>query len=172
MIILFAYFILAIILIVLAVALTRQMNTSSLPPRGIEEDCGIVLMDDAALDLAERIFDPEDYRWLHDEIGFPEVARDLRRQRQALALRWLRCLCASFNELVRVPETGGTPELDHGPSAGWTMTIQTIRFQTLMAYAILAVWIFGPYTRIVPSLGWLRPLMGRGAHKARHGLRV
>lgn len=169
---LLAYLILAFLMIAFAVLLTRQSGTGMGPLSDREKDCTIVLLDDFSLDLAERIFDPGDFRWLHDEIGFPELAHELERQRKALALRWLWCLRTSFNELVRAPVSAGMPVGDDRDSTGWGATFQTLRFQILLAYAMLVVWMFGPYTRIAPSFGWLHPLMTRGAHKERYGLRA
>lgn len=172
MMMLFVYFILAVVMIAFAVVLTRQSATGTQRRHAPEKKCGHALLDDASLNLAERIFDPGDYRWLHDEIGFPELSRELTRQRKAMALMWLRCLRTSFNELVRVPLSAGMPEDDNLHSTGWGMTFQTLRFQFLLSYAILVVSMFGPYTRMAPTFGWLRPLMGRAAHKERHGLRA
>jgi hypothetical protein len=169
---LFAYFMLAVLMIALAVLLVRQSSPGIPPLSDREKEYAIVVLDDSGLDLAERIFDPGDYRWLRDEIGFPGLAHELFRQRKALALRWLGCLRASFNEIVRMPGFAGMPEGDDFDSSGWAATFHTVRFQILLAYAMLVVWMFGPYTRIAPSFGWLRPLISHGAHKERNGLRA
>ena len=48
------------------------------------------LWDPQGLTLAERIFDPADYYWLRDQIGFPYLADSLYATRRRLALAWLR----------------------------------------------------------------------------------
>ncbi|HEV2351415.1 MAG TPA: hypothetical protein VG028_16395 [Terriglobia bacterium] len=169
---LFGYLTLAVLIIALAILLTRQGNGRMPAFSHREKECGTVLLDDMALDLAERIFDPGDYRWLNDEIGFPALACELSRQRKAMALAWLRCLRASFNELVRAPRSAGIPGGDDGGSTGWAMTFHTLRFQLLLTYAMMVVWMFGPYTRIAPSFGRLRPLLSGGPPKERYGVRA
>jgi len=169
---LFAYLIFAVLVIALAVVLTRQSSGERPASPDPGKECGVAILDDSGLDLAERIFDPGDYLWLRDEIGFPELARDLSRQRKALALKWLRCLRSSFNELVRAPRSTELPDGDSLDSAGWATTFNTLRFQFLLAYAMTVVWMFGPYTRIAPSFGWLHPILSRTPRKERYGLRV
>src|SRR5690242_10841415 len=97
---LFVYLILAILIIAFAVLLTRQSVAGRRAPADSTKECGTAILDDSALDLAERIFDPGDYLWLKDEVGFPQLAAELARQRKGLALKWLRCLRTSYNELV------------------------------------------------------------------------
>jgi hypothetical protein len=107
------------------------------------------------LDLSERIFDPSDVRWLDKDLAFPSLARSLRSARKELAIRWLRALKASFNELVRTPdfaldETPGTPSI-----GSWQMLWLTVRFQFLLSYALVVVRLFGPYHRLIPSFNWV-----------------
>jgi hypothetical protein len=107
------------------------------------------------LDLSERIFDPSDARWLREDLAFPRLADSLTDTRKELALRWLRALEASFDELVRTPdlalgETAETPSI-----ASWKMLWLTVRFQFLLSYALLVVRLFGPYHRLIPSFNWV-----------------
>ena len=171
MMMLFVYLFLVLAIIVLAVLLTRQSSLAepSLPAQ--EPECGNSILEESGLDLAERIFDPGDYRWLKEEIGFPGLARELARQRKVMALMWLRCLRSSFNELIRVPQASGETTGVDSNSTSRATTLQTIRFQLLLSYALAVVWIFGPYTRIAPSFAWLRPITVRGGHRERFGFR-
>lgn len=172
MISLIFYVAVAVFLLVIAGSLVHQGRKRNGEVSEDEKNFNLGFWNDSGLDLAEQIFDPGDYRWLNDELGFPELARELARQRKAMALTWLRCLRTSFNELVRVPRSAEMSRGEDNASTGWAMTLLTLRFQFLLAYAMMVVWVFGPYTRITPSFGWVRPLLSRGTHKEQYGLRV
>ena len=123
-------------------------------------------LDLTSLRLAERIFDPADRDWLRNEVCFPQAAEVLARHRKALAIHWLKAFRNSFNELVRIPDAAsGEPSSSGSSSLGifWLM----LRFQFLIAYALLMVRAFGPYHRIVPVLGPLQSLGKLGSAKAR-----
>jgi hypothetical protein len=107
------------------------------------------------LDLSERIFDPSDVRWLREDLAFPRLANSLADARKQLAIRWLRALKASFDALVRIPDSG-LGETPGTPSVGsWQMLWLTVRFQFLLSYALLVVRYFGPYHRLIPSFNWV-----------------
>ena len=167
---LFVYLILAVLIIAFAVLMTRQSNAERHASSDHKKECGSAILDDSGLDLAERIFDPGDYLWLRDEIGFPQLASELARQRKGLALKWLRCLRSSFNELIRASHSSELSAADFRNPAGWALTFNTLRFQLLLAYAMTVVWLFGPYTRIAPSFSWLGPILSRDLHKERYGM--
>jgi hypothetical protein len=167
---LFVYLILALVIIAFAVLMTRQSGAERHASVDHRKECGTAILDDSGLDLAERIFDPGDYLWLRDEIGFPQLANELARQRKGLALKWLRCLRSSFNELIRAPHSSELPGGDLRDSAAWAVTFNTLRFQLLLAYAMTVVWLFGPYSRITPSFSWLGPILSRDTHKERYGM--
>jgi hypothetical protein len=112
------------------------------------------LSDGPALSAAERIFDPADYLWLRDELGFPSLAESLRRNRQRLALKWLKAVRRSFNEIVRTPEPLSPDGTARGTQEGWQLLRLTLRFHLLLSYAFLVVRFFGPYHRLIPSLRW------------------
>jgi hypothetical protein len=169
---LLVYLILAVLIIAFAVLLTRQSSAEKHAFADRTKECGTAILDDSGLDLAERIFDPGDYLWLKDEIGFPQLASELARQRKGLALKWLTCLRSSFNELVRAPPSSELPGGDLHDSAGWVATFNTLRFQLLLAYAMAVVWLFGPYTRIAPTFSLLGAILSSEPRKERHGLRV
>ncbi len=118
------------------------------------------------LDLSERIFDPSDARWLREELAFPKLANSLTCARKRLAIRWLRALQASFNDLVRRPEPASSeaPLANSAPS--WQMLWLTVRFQFLLSYALLVVRLFGPYHRLIPSFTWI-PFPQKGASRIR-----
>ncbi len=110
------------------------------------------LLEGAALIVAERIFDPGDYRWLREDLCFPQAAETLARHRRQLAIQWLRALRASFKEIVRQPESPGETPRDDIHS--WQLLGETIRIHFLLGYALFVVRVFGPYHRLVPSFGW------------------
>ena len=172
MIPLIAYIVAAALLLASALLLIFRGRNQATLRSDSEREINLRFLEHPGLDLAERIFDPADYCWLRDELKFPEQATALARQRKEMALVWLGCLRASFNELVRVPQSAGTPSEIDGESSGWATTFHTLRFQFLLAYAMMVVWVFGPYTRIAPSFDFLRPLLNRGTHKQRFGMWV
>lgn len=104
------------------------------------------------LALVERIFDSTDYVWLQDELHFPDLASELAQARKELAIRWLKALKNSFDQLARPAE----PLLSGGGTRASLWSCQvfwlTLRFHLLLQYALLTVRLFGPYHRLVPSL--------------------
>ncbi len=156
MIPIYAYAGLAILLLVLVVALARPRRPLEVageeagPARATDE------WDVRWLDLARQIFDSTDYFWLRDELRFPRLAKALLISRKRLAICWLKALRASFNELVRTPELHPLDgEIENTP-AGWQLSWLAIRFQLLLNYALLVVWFFGPYHRLIPVPNWRR----------------
>jgi len=107
------------------------------------------------LDLSARIFDPSDARWLEEELAFPKLAKALVTARRNLAIRWLKGLRASFDEVVRVREEGRSESPDGNTPSGWQMLWLTYRFKFLIAYALFVVRLFGPYHRLIPSFSWV-----------------
>jgi hypothetical protein len=105
------------------------------------------------LTVAEKIFDRADYLWLRDKVGFPLLAQSLCRSRQQMAIKWLRAVRRSFNDVVLtqapVPDPIAPPR---GPGS-WELLWMTLRFHLLLTYAALVVRVFGPYHRLVPPLG-------------------
>jgi hypothetical protein len=162
------YTILALSTLVLAAWLAREPRPKSKTALGEKEDFVNCLLDPRFLDLADRIFDPTDYRWLHDQMCFPEAARSLARHRKQLAIQWLQALGRSFKELVRLPE----PDIETGQPAarsGWKSLRLTLRFHLLLGYALLVVRLFGPYHRLLPRLGWIDSVRAIGFRNARLG---
>ncbi len=154
MISVFAYGAIAVVTILLVVVLARPNRPSPLA----EEERALPFVPDVCdvrwLELAKQIFDSADYLWLRDELRFPRLAEALFQSRKSMALCWLRALRASFNELVRTPDFP-LPEDQPGNSpAGWRLSWLTVRFQLLVNYALLMVWLFGPYHRLIPALNW------------------
>lgn len=164
------YVVIAVLILAIAVMLARQDHY----PIDVETETGKEfnrnLLEKSCLDLAERIFDPADYRWLRDDLCFPQLARVLARHRKAMALRWLQGMRHSFNELVREPlpigEMGGPDE----GLPGWAMAFHTLRFHATLSYAIIMVWTFGPYHGIVHSFDWLRIASVAEYRKGRYGV--
>jgi len=107
------------------------------------------------LDLSERIFDPSDVRWLAEELAFPKLAKVLIVERRRLAIRWLKALQASFDEVVRTPEIIPNDTAMSASTGSWRMLWLTIRFKLLVSYALLVVRLFGPYHRLMPSIAWI-----------------
>ena len=107
------------------------------------------------LHLSERIFDPTDARWLANELGFPKLANALVIDRKRLAIRWLEALQAAFDDLVRTPEISPNEAPKAGSVGSWQMLWLTFRFKISISYALLAVKVFGPYHRLIPSFSWV-----------------
>lgn len=107
------------------------------------------------LDLSERIFDPSDARWLEEELAFPKLAKALILERRRLAIRWLKALQASFDELVRTPQIVPGEDAEAASAGSWRMLWLTIRFKLLVTYALIVVRLFGPYHRLMPSISWI-----------------
>lgn len=161
------YLILAVASLVLAAWLAREK-----PPRDdaeLEAEANLAecLFGANCLDLANRIFDPADYRWLRDELCFPQAAALLARDRKDLAIKWLKALRNSFRELVGVPESEGAENSSANTLSNWQWFGLTVRFQVLLLYALIVVRLFGPYHRLVPRLGRLQNLRGLGNHGVR-----
>jgi len=165
----FPYVVVAVLILAIAVVLARQSRY----PIGEETESAKEfkggLLETSSLDLAERIIDPSDFRWLRDDLCFPELARMLARHRKEMALRWLRGLRSAFNEMVREPHVAGASDADDGRQA-LRMALLTLRFHALLSFAILMVWMFGPYHSIVPSFGWLRTVSRAQHQKDRLGI--
>jgi len=127
------------------------------------------LWEGSGLSLAERILDPADYLWLRDELGFPQLARALARSRRQMALKWLKAVRRSFDELVRTPEPGpaGGPPSDTAES--WQLLRLTLRFHLVLGYAFLVVWFCGPYHRLILPLGWVQSLPTFGPQRNGYG---
>lgn len=162
------YALIALLIIVLAAFLTRRRQKEGTTSGEAVNDYLPSLWDGPSLTLAERIFDAADCVWLRQEVGQPHLAQTLTRSRKRLALRWLRALRRSFEELVRVPD----PPPPHGnpdPAfSTWQLLWLTLRIRCLLSYAYLTVWIFGPYHRLVPPLDWVPSLLRSDARKAHY----
>ena len=158
--ILYAAFAIGFLLLVLVLLTRGRRHESS---AAAEQDTGTPnFSEDRWLNLSERIFDPEDARWLRQELAFPVLADSLTESRKQLAIRWLKTLQGAFNEFVSAPEmlTDGSPEVDSSHS--WQLLWLTVRFQMLIFYALMVVRIFGPYHRLIPSFGWMQYLKPEG----------
>lgn len=140
---------------VLGLAVWLAQEKPAREPWEAEEDFAAGWLGDTSfLNLSRRVFDPADYRWLRDELCFPQAAEALARDRKRLAVKWLRALRRQFKELVRLPETAAEGSAPSARSS-WRLLGLTLRFQFLLAYAILVVRLFGPYHRLVPPLAWV-----------------
>jgi len=158
--IIYAAFAICFLVLVLVLLTRGRTHESSACP---EQDTGTPdFSEDRWLNLSERIFDPEDARWLREELAFPVLADSLSESRKQLAIRWLKTLQGAFTEFVRAPEmlTDGSPEVDSSQS--WRLLWLTVRFQMLIVYALMVVRLFGPYHRLIPSFGWMQYLRPQG----------
>ncbi|MHB8654615.1 MAG: hypothetical protein ACYDA9_12120 [Terriglobia bacterium] len=163
------YVVIAVLILAIAVMLARQGRHPIDIETESEKEFNHGLLEKSCLDLAERIFDPSDYRWLRDDLCFPQLARVLARHRKEMALRWLRGLRSAFNELVREPHVAGENRANDG-LPGWVMAFHTLRFHAMLSFAMIMVWAFGPYHSIVPSFDWLRGVSGAQYRKDRYGV--
>ena len=151
------YALLSILLLVLAAVLVRQSHEAGPAEIEGERDYFQDRWDGPSLTLAERLFDPADYVWLRDRVQFPHIARFLVRSRKQMALRWLKALRSSFDDLVRTPEPTTSDGRATEPLQNWKLLWLILRFQCLIGYAMFVVRFFGPYHRLIPPLGWVRP---------------
>lgn len=165
------YSVLAVLLLVGLIVLLRWGQD---PQASVDDDRESTqgLWDPAGLTLAERIFDPADYYWLRDQIGFPHLADSLYATRRRLALAWLRAARSSFEDLLRIPEP--PPSLGGKPAnhSGWQALRQILRFQLVLFYASFVVRWIGPYHSLVPAFRWISPVpdlrLNEGAVAASH----
>jgi len=127
------------------------------------------LWEGSGLSLAERILDPADYLWLRDELGFPELAEALARSRRQMALKWLRAVRRSFDELVRTPELGPAAGHANDSAESWQLLRLTLRFHLVLGYAFLVVWFCGPYHRLILPTGWVQSLPTFGRARNSYG---
>jgi hypothetical protein len=155
MITLIIYAVLAIACLVLALGLLRKPKPHDLDETTEEKSYAPSLGNGRWLDLSERIFDASDARWLEEELAFPKLARALELDRKRLAIRWLEALQASFDELVRTPETAPSSNPEGSSLQGWRMSWLILRFNLLVSYALLVVKLLGPYHRLIPSFAWV-----------------
>ncbi len=149
----------ASLILILAALLVRQDQGSV---RESANDYVQDLWDEPFLCLAERIFDSSDCLWLRNELGSPDLADALARSRKQMALRWLKALQRSVEELVRIPELVGAGTSASAPSPNWQLLWLTLRFQFFLGYATLVIRILGPYHRLVPPLEWMPSLREMG----------
>lgn len=112
------------------------------------------VFDMRALDLAQRIFDPADYVWLHDELCFPEAARVLAKHRQKLAVKWLKGLRNSIKELSHLAEPAAA-ESHKVPS--WQLPWLTLRLHFLVSYALFVVRLSALTTSLFLILDGFNP---------------
>ena len=155
------YSAIGILIAVLVALLLRQIEGRGAARTEVDPYYVKGLWEGPGLSLAERILDPTDYLWLREELGFPGLARALRLSHQQMALKWLKAVRRSFDELVRTPE----PALPGGATSdargSWELLRLTLRFHLILGYAFLVVRFFGPYHRLVPSFGWVHTLFSR-----------
>lgn len=141
-----------LILVVYLIQKPRPLDSDETATQGISPPS---LGNGRWLDLSERIFNPSDARWLEQELAFPKLAEALMLGRKRLAIRWLKALQASFDELVRTPEVSPNETAEFKSVGGWQMLWLTLRFKLLVYYALFMVKLFGPYHRLIPSFSWV-----------------
>jgi len=160
----------AAVLVILAVAVLYRSASEDKSLRA-ETDCQFTrgLWEGSGLAVAEKIFDRTDYLWLRDEVGFPSLARSLARSRQQIALKWLRALRRSFDEVVLTPvvPTSQAAQLN-GPGSS-AMLWPMLRFHLLLTYATLVVRWFGPYHRLLPPVGGFKTTSALYSRRGRYG---
>ncbi len=149
------YSAISLAIVFLAGRLVRRSARDDLLEASPGRDLARGVLDGSPLSLAERIFDPADYLWLRDKVCFSHLARILLRSRKQLALRWLKALRTSFDDVVRAPEPVSCKSSTNNAFQSWQLLWLILRFHFLLGYAMLVVRVFGPYHRLVPSLGWI-----------------
>jgi hypothetical protein len=153
------YTLIALAALVLTVSLARagmrRVTEDSL--QAAEPRCHAVA-DASFLQLGDKIFDPQDYRWLRHGLSFPGAAEELARHRRKLATEWLKTLRNSFQEMVRMPESDSGDSASESALSSWRLLWLTLRFQFLVGYALFVVRFFGPYHQLIPSFAWMDSL--------------
>jgi len=164
---LFVYILIAILILVVLAWLARETQTSEPGDAATRQYALMPPGNGQFLKISDRIFDSGDFLWLRDAVGRPDLARTLARSRQRLAVQWLEILKDSFHELVRTPEPASLQGNANPGPGSWELLWLTVRFHLLLAYALLAVRIFGPYHRLVPFPNWRQFLPQPTSHKSR-----
>lgn len=157
MTILWVCLILVTLNIALVVWAARKVSLNDPFHTSAEEDRPKRILEEGWLTLGDVIFDPSDYFWLRDGVCFPDAAELLARHRRLLAIRWLRSLGDSFKELAGTPGPNAQIPEARASRLFWS----ALRFQFLLNYALLVVFLSGPYHRIVPPIASLDFLFQR-----------
>ena len=162
------YSVIAVLIILVVALLLRPSRAGGIVEAECGREYGEGLWGGPGWTLAARIFDSSDYLWLRDELGFPQLAEALTCSRQQMAIKWLKAVRRSFDELVRTPE----PLLPSGTASdapnSWELLRLTLRFHLILGYAFFVVRFFGPYHRLVPAFGWMRWLPGTRSPRERY----
>ena len=163
------YVVIALLIVLLLVLLVREVKSDEVSGLVGEKEDIELWWDDKFLNLSERIFDSMDYRWLREEIGFPDLARSLARFRKKLALRWLRAFRRSLGETLLVPRHfrpgGGASHFFRR----WRLLLLTLRLHIILGYATLVVYLFGPHHLTTLAFSWMRFIPESGSYKRRTG---
>jgi hypothetical protein len=147
----------ALALVVVALVSFRRLEQGSEPPADgdtIRDPC-----EARTLLLMERLFDSSDYRWLRDEIGRPDLASRVARDRKRMAIRCLKVLRTWFDRAFYDSSEGGTM----APGTGQVLWL-TLQSRLLLEYALLVVRLVGPYHQLIPRFK-LRDFIDEGAWK-------
>ena len=161
------YVFVAILIIVIAALLVRERQPAE--PRDVATGEYRLFHpgNGQFMKMSDCIFKADDFLWLRDKLGRADLARALARNRKQLAIQWLKSLRGSFNELVRTPEPTPRPGAANRGPASWGLLWLTLRFHLLLVYALFVVRTFGPYHRLLPTLGWRRFLPESASPKHR-----
>ena len=136
----------AIVFLALVLGLFRKTLHHDPDNALIEKGIASIVGNGRWLDLSQRIFDPSDARWLQEELAFPKIAKALTLGRKQLAIHWLETLQASFNDLIRTPESAPYEIADSGSPAAWRISGSP----SALIYFCLTLWLLlsclGPIT--------------------------
>jgi hypothetical protein len=160
-----SYALIAVLLVIVVALLVRDRRFEEAGATPDEQDSALELWESGFLDLSEQIFGSADYHWLRDELGQPRLARALVRSRRRLAIRWLRALRQSFDQLISTPEPAFPQERPGGLQLFWVV----LRFHSVLAYAQLVVRLLGPDRRLIPAFNWRHLLPSQGLREGRLG---
>jgi len=164
-----AYAAIAVLVILVVAVLYRTASEDKSLRAETDHQIARGLWEGSGLSVAEKIFDRTDYLWLRDKVGFPSLARSLARSRQQIALKWLKALRRSFEDVVLTPAAAPNQAAPPNGPGSWEMLWPTLRFHLLLAYATLVVRWFGPYHRLIPPLGGMRTPSEPYSHRDRYG---
>ena len=141
----------ALVIFILTVVLLWKLSHGGARTEALEEDRCAWNLD--SFQVATRIFDPADYRWLRDDLRMPLLARELERSRKRLARQWLADVVIEYREVVAGSRKNSVTASPLSVPVEISLLRQTVTFYALIALARLSILLFGPYTKL-NSIFW------------------
>ncbi len=144
---------LAVVILVLTVALLWRSDQVSAQKEVSEQDDDSHSWSLDASQVATRIYDPQDYYWLRDNLGMLRLARELKASRKRLALQLLADVVVEYRKLVAGFRHNPKTAIRSSVPVEINLLRQTATFYILIVLARLTILLFGPYTKL-SSIFW------------------